>query len=104
MSIGDGQYGLTPELAELIVIMLDDVSCGRDVTSAPSNLPIGTEVASQLLGVSRPWLTTPLDRGDIPSVRKGTKRRMRLGEVLAYRQADDDRRDRLTTWEFLDEE
>lgn len=104
VSIGDGRHPLTPELVELIVTMLDDVSYGREVTSAPSNLPIGTEVASELLGVSRPWLTTLLDRGDLPSVRNGTKRRMRLGDVLAYRRADDARRDRSLSWDFLGED
>lgn len=104
MSIGDRRYQLSPELAELVTTLLDDVSYGREVTSAPAGLPIGTEVASELLGVSRPWLTTLLDRGEIPSSRTGTKRRMRLGDVLAYRRADDARRDRLLTWDFLDEE
>ena len=102
--VGDRPFPLTPELARLIAALLDDVSFGRDVISAPADLPIGTEVASDLLGVSRPWLTKLLDRGDIPSTRIGTKRRMRLGDVLAYRRADDERRDRALTWEFLDED
>ena len=104
LSIGDRRYQLSPELAALVTTLLDDVSYGREVTSAPASLPIGTEVASELLGVSRPWLTKLLDRGEIPSSRTGTKRRMRLGDVLAYRRADDARRDRLLTWDFLDEE
>ncbi len=104
ISIGGDRYRLDPEIAELITTMLDDVSYGREVTSAPANLPIGTEVASELLGVSRPWLTTLLDRGEIPSTRVGTKRRMRLGDVLAFRRADDARRDRHLTWDFLDED
>jgi len=103
VTIGAGRYRLTPELVELMTTVLDDVSFGRNVTSAPSNLPIGTEVASELLGVSRPWLTTLLDRGDLPSVRKGTKRRMRLGDVLAYRRADDAHRDRSLSWDLLEE-
>lgn len=104
ISIGNERYRLDPEIAELITTVLDDVSYGHEVTSAPANLPIGTEVASELLGVSRPWLTTLLDRGEIPSTRVGTKRRMRLGDVLAFRRADDARRDRLLTWDFLDED
>lgn len=102
--IGERRYALSPDVAELVAALLDDVSYGREVTSAPANLPIGTELASELLGVSRPWLTTLLDRGEIPSVRNGTKRRMRLGDVLAYRRADDKRRDESLTWEFIDEE
>lgn len=101
--VGDRRLPLTPELVRLIAEMLDDVSYGRKVTSAPVDLPIGTEVASDLLGVSRPWLTTLLDRGEIPSTRNGTKRRMRLGDVLDYRRADDQRRDRALTWECIDE-
>ena len=97
------RLGMGDCLAELVTNLLEDVSYGREVTSAPANLPIGTEVASELLGVSRPWLTTLLDRGDIPSSRTGTKRRMRLGDVLAFRRSDDARRDRQLTWDFLDD-
>ena len=104
VSVGGRSYPLGPELVELIATLLDDVSYGREVTSAPASLPLGTEVASELLGVSRPWLTTLLDRGEIPSTRTGTKRRVRLGDLLAYRRADDKRREAALTWDFIDEE
>jgi excisionase family DNA binding protein len=101
----DGRsFGITSELVATLLDLLDDVSEGRDVTVAPAGLPVGTELASELLGVSRPWLTTVLDRGDIPSTRVGTKRRVRLGDLLAYRRADDARRRQALTWEFLDED
>ncbi|HRE00159.1 MAG TPA: excisionase family DNA-binding protein [Ilumatobacteraceae bacterium] len=103
VSIGGRNYPLGPELVALVATLLDDVSYGREVISAPAGLPIGTELASELLGVSRPWLTTLLDRGEIPSTRAGTKRRMRLGDVLAYRRADERRREAVLTWDFLDE-
>ena len=74
------------------------------LTSAPAGLPLGTEVASDLLGVSRPWLTTLINRGDISSSKVGSKRRIRLGDLLAYRRCDDTRRRERLTWEFLDEE
>jgi excisionase family DNA binding protein len=63
-----------------------------NLTIAPYDLAIGTERAAELLGVSRPWLTALLYRGDIPMVRIGTKRRVRLGDLIAYRRADDLRR------------
>lgn len=100
----DQRIVLPSDLAGLLLHLLDEVALGRDVTPAPANLPIGTEVASELLGVSRPWLTTLLDRGAIPSTRVGSKRRIRLGDLLAYRRADDERRNSGLTWEFLDEE
>lgn len=104
MSINDRAIIVPAELAAALVELLEDISEGRNVTSAPAGLPLGTEVASDLLGVSRPWLTTLLDRGDIPSSKVGSKRRIRLGDLLAYRRSDDIRRREGLTWEFLDEE
>lgn len=104
LSIEDRTITVPAELVGALVELLEDISEGRDVTSAPAGLPLGTEVASDLLGVSRPWLTTLLDRGDIPSSRVGSKRRIRLGDLLAYRRSDDVRRREGVTWEFLDEE
>ncbi len=103
IAVNDRSYQLSSELAALLLDVLDDVAEGREVTVAPAGLPVGTELASELLGVSRPWLTTLLDRGDIPSTRTGSKRRVRLGDLLAYRRADDERRRQGLTWEFLDE-
>jgi len=102
--VGDRSNQLSPDLVALLLDLLDDVGEGRDVTVAPAGLPVGTELASELLGVSRPWLTTLLDRGDIPSTRVGSKRRVRLGDLLDYRRADDAQRRQALTWEFLDEE
>ncbi len=104
LSIEDRTITVPAELANSLVELLEDISEGRDVTSAPAGLPLGTEVASDLLGVSRPWLTTLLDRGDIPSSKVGSKRRVRLGDLLAYRRSDDIRRREGLTWEFIDEE
>ncbi len=102
--IEDRSITVPAELVAAITELLEDISEGRDVTSAPAGLPVGTEIASDLLGVSRPWLTKLLDRGDIPSTRVGSKRRVRLGDLLAYRRSDDARRRKALTWEFLDEE
>lgn len=102
--VGDRSSQLSPDLVTLLLDLFDDVAEGRDVTVAPAGLPVGTELASELLGVSRPWLTTLLDRGDIPTTRVGSKRRVRLGDLLAYRRADDARRRQALMWEFLGEE
>ena len=102
--VGDRRIPLPADLVDLLVQLFDDVAAGRDVTPAPVGLPIGTELASELLGVSRPWLTTLLDRGEIPSTRVGSKRRIQLGDLLAYRRADNERRNRGLAWEFLEEE
>jgi excisionase family DNA binding protein len=92
VSIGETTADLPARVAAQIANLLDDIGEGREVTVAPYDLAIGTERAAELLGVSRPWLTALLDRGDIPMVRNGTKRRARLGDLIAYRRADDRRR------------
>lgn len=87
-----------------IVELLEDLSEGRIVTVAPYDLPVGTEAAATMLGVSRPWLTTLVDRGDLPGERTGSKRRVRLGDLVAFRRADDARRRAAADdWSFLDE-
>jgi excisionase family DNA binding protein len=92
VSIGETTADLPVAVVAQIAALLDDISGGREVTVAPYDLAIGTERAAELLGVSRPWLTAILDRGDIPMVKHGTKRRVRLGDLMAYRRADDRRR------------
>jgi excisionase family DNA binding protein len=103
VSIGETAADLPATVAAQIAALLDDISEGRHVTIAPYDLAVGTERAAELLGVSRPWLTALLDRGDIPMVRNGTKRRVRLGDLIAYRRATDHRRRGTQTWEPVDD-
>lgn len=104
VTIGQTSAQLRADVVAKLGELLEDLAEGRDVTIAPADLPVGTEWAAELLGVSRPWLTTLLDRGDIPMQKAGTKRRVLLGDLIAYRRADDQRRRENLTWEFLDEE
>jgi excisionase family DNA binding protein len=91
-------------VVRLICDLLDDLAEGRAVTVAPYDLPVGTEAAAALLGVSRPWVTTLVDRGELPGERIGSKRRIRLGDLVAFRRADDARRRaEAGDWSFLDE-
>lgn len=91
-------------VVRLVAELLEDLSEGRVVTVAPYDLPVGTEAAAAMLGVSRPWLTTLVDRGELPGERTGSKRRVRLGNLVGFRRADDARRRAAADeWSFLDE-
>lgn len=94
VTIGDTTALLPHGVVAKIGELLGDIAEGRSVAIAPADLPVGTQTAADVLGVSRPWLTRLLDRGDIPMHKVGTKRRLLLGDLVAYRRADDERRRR----------
>jgi excisionase family DNA binding protein len=92
LSIDDVETSIPVRAAQLLVDLLDDLSVGREVTVAPSDLPIGTTSAASLLGVSRPWIANLIDRGDLPSTRAGSKRRVALGDLIAHRRSTTQRK------------
>ena len=62
-----------------------------------------TTEAADLLGVSRQYLTRLIDRGDLNREMVGRHRRLRLGDVLAYKaKRSVDRREALAEMSALD--
>jgi excisionase family DNA binding protein len=101
VAVGDATVVVPGDVAQRLIDLLSDLGEGRDVVPASADLLVGTELAADVLGVSRQWVVELADRGSIPAVRVGSKRRIRLGDLDAFRRNDDARR-RLS-WEFLDD-
>lgn len=63
-----------------------DMAQGLTITVIPHDKEITTKQAADMLNVSRQFLVRLLDRGDIPYHPVGTHRRLRVSDVLAYRE------------------
>lgn len=86
----DGERIEIPESAfEALRIVIDVMADGRSITLVPHDKELTTQEAADILHVSRPHLIKLLDRGDLPFHRVGTHRRIRIEDVLTYRNRRD---------------
>jgi len=87
--------------------VIEAMDQGLAVTVAPQSQTMTTQQAAELLGVSRPTLIRLLETDRIPYERVGSHRRVRLRDVLAYRdqrRAEQYRALEATTVDIDDEE
>lgn len=89
---------LPPAVYEVLSQVITAMRAGRAITVAPLAQRLTTQEAADLLGISRPTLIKLLDDRRLPFEQPGRHRRIRLDDLLTYR--DERRKERS---EALDE-
>lgn len=83
----DGDRMVLPrEVFEVLSSVVEAMARGQAVTIAPVYQLLTTQQAADLIGVSRPTFIKLLDAGEIRYTRPGRHRRVRLVDVLDYRE------------------
>jgi len=73
----------------LLMNILEAMAAGRGVTIIPENAELTTVQAAKVLNVSRPFLIKLLEEGAIPHRKVGKHRRVRMEDVMAYKERVD---------------
>jgi excisionase family DNA binding protein len=82
----NGERAEIPDtIRRLLTTIVQEFAVGNGVTVASVERELTTQQASNLLSISRPALVSLLESGAIPFYRVGTHRRVKLADVLAYR-------------------
>lgn len=90
------EIDLPPAILEALAAIAEALREGNGVSVIPVPHLLTTKEAADLLNVSRPYLVRLLDQQKIPFEKVGTHRRLRLGDVLAFRlKREEQRRDAL---------
>lgn len=77
-------HRLPPAARDAVVDLLDRFSRGESVTVSSVADMLTTSKAAELAGISHTYLRNMTDRGEIPVQYRGTHRRIRLADVMAW--------------------
>ena len=80
------------EAFDLFLEILGHLANGTAVSIVPVHAELTTQQAADMLNVSRPFLVKLLEAGAIPHRKVGAHRRILMADIMAYKQADDDKR------------
>ncbi len=80
-------------IQSVLVSIVENLRSGNGVSVIPLHAELTTEQAADILNVSRPHLIEQIEAGALPHHMVGTHRRLRLLDVLAYRDRLDAKAD-----------
>jgi excisionase family DNA binding protein len=92
LGLDGGEVEIPASAFAALRAVVRDMAQGLTITLIPHDKELTTKEAADILGVSRPFLVRLLDRGEIPYHRVGTHRRLRVEDVLGYRELRAQRR------------
>lgn len=77
---------------EVLAQVVHAMSLGLAVAVMPLHKELTTQEAADYLNVSRQYLVQLLDQGALPHTKVGTHRRVRFGDLKAYKEIRDQQR------------
>ena len=83
---------LPGDVLQILLDVLSEISQGNAISLIPYHQEISTQEAANLLNVSRPFLVRLLEDGEIPFRKVGAHRRVKLQDVLSYKEKTDGQR------------
>jgi excisionase family DNA binding protein len=85
----DQPIAVPTEAVKIVVDVLRQLSSGGSAALILLDEELTTQQAANMLKVSRPFLVGLLDAGKIPSRKVGKHRRVRMEDLIAYQQAEE---------------
>jgi excisionase family DNA binding protein len=85
----DGEHEIVSipvSVLRLMSYILTQMAQGNMVTVVPNECEMTTRQAAHFLNVSRPYLISLLEKGEIAYRKVGTHRRIQFGDMLAYKE------------------
>ena len=86
---------LPSTVVALLLKILKAMAAMESIMIVPKNTELSTFQAADILNVSRPYLVKLLDEEAIPSRKVGRHRRVRMDDLMRYKEADDRRREEI---------
>jgi excisionase family DNA binding protein len=89
---------LTEQLHAILKQVVQALSRGQSISILTRDQEISTQQAAEILGLSRPTVVKLIDDGELTAhVPGAVRRKLRLADVLAYREELRERRNRFIT-------
>ena len=88
-SAPDEPVVLPAAAVRLLGALLTELAKGNAVTLMPHHAELTTQEAADLLNVSRPFIVSLLESGQLPFHKVGTHRRVRFSDLMTYKRHRD---------------